>query len=81
MELAGWLYRIGPKQTCTLPGPAKGSDQYLMVASGAMASGGAEYARHSIAYISPDETAFSVVAGVTGLDLLVLQFPVASPTA
>jgi hypothetical protein len=79
--MAGWLYRIGPKQTCTLPGPAKGGGQYLMVASGAMMSGGAEYSRHSVAYISPDETAFLVVAGATGLDLLVLQFPVASPTA
>jgi hypothetical protein len=79
--LAGWLYRMGPKQTCTLPGPAKGGGQYLVVASGTMVSGGVEYARHSVAYISPDETAFSVIAGVTGLDLLVLQFPVASPVA
>ena len=79
--LAGWLYRMGPKQTCTLPDPAKGGGQYLMVASGSMVSGGVEYARHSVAFISPDETAFFVVARETGLDLLVLQFPVASSTA
>jgi len=58
MELAGWLYRIGPKQTCTLPGPAKEGGQYLMVASGAMVSRGAEYARHSVAYISPEKLLF-----------------------
>jgi|SoiMethySBSTD1v2_1073268.scaffolds.fasta_scaffold04603_16 hypothetical protein len=74
--LAGWLYRIGPKQTCTLPDPAKGGGQYLVVASGTMISDSVEYARHSVAFISPDETAFPGIAGATGLDLLVLQFPV-----
>jgi redox-sensitive bicupin YhaK (pirin superfamily) len=79
--LAGWLYRLGPKQTCALPEPTKGGGQYLVVASGAMVSGGIEYARHSVGFIAPDETAFTVAAGATGLDLLVLQFPVASSRA
>jgi hypothetical protein len=76
--LAGWLYRLGPKQTCTLPDPARGGGQYLVVASGSMLSGSVEYVRHSVAFISPDEMAFSPVAGAAGLDLLVLQFPIAS---
>jgi hypothetical protein len=74
--LAGWLYRMGPMQACTLPDPAKGGGQYLMIASGSMVSEGVDYARHSVAFISRDETALSIVAGATGLDLLVLQFPV-----
>jgi hypothetical protein len=76
--LAGWLHRLGPKQTCTLPDPARGGGQYLVVASGSMLSGSVEYVRHSVAFISPDEMAFSPVAGAAGLDLLVLQFPIAS---
>jgi hypothetical protein len=35
----------------------------------------AELARHSAAFIRPAEPAFRVVAGQSGLDLLVLQFP------
>jgi hypothetical protein len=77
--LAAWLYRMGPKQSCSLPDPAKGGGQYLVVASGGMVSRSVDYARHSVAFISPDEAAVSVEAGETGLDLLVLQFPVASP--
>jgi hypothetical protein len=76
--LAAWLYRMGPRQTCSLPDPASGGGQYLVVASGGMVSRSVDYARHSVAIISPDEAAVSVDAGETGLDLLVLQFPVAS---
>jgi hypothetical protein len=78
--LAGWLYRLGPRDACSLPGPSHSGGQYLLVIAGAMAMEDTELARHSAAFISPDEPAFRVVAGQTGLDLLVLQFPVL-PTA
>ncbi len=74
--LAGWLYRLGPGHACTLPDPADGGGQYLLVTSGAMVADGEELPRNSVAFVSPDEDAFRVVAGQTGLDLLVLQFPV-----
>jgi hypothetical protein len=79
--LAGWLYRLGPKGACSLPDPVASGGQYLLVVSGSMISDGTEYGRHSVAFISQEEAAFPLVAGATGLDLLVLQFPVASSKA
>jgi hypothetical protein len=74
--LAGWLYRLGPGQACILPEPSVGGGQYLLVTAGAMVSGDEELPHNSVAFVSPDEEAFRVVAGRGGLDLLVLQFPV-----
>ena len=79
--LAGWMYRLGPGQASTLPEPGKGGGQYLVVAAGAMRSGDTEFARHSVAFVSPDEKPFRAVAGQPGLDLLVLQFPVTGSKA
>jgi len=73
--LAGWLYRLGPGDECTLPEPSVSGGQYLVVTAGALTMGDAELARHSAAFIRPAEPAFRVVAGQSGLDLLVLQFP------
>jgi hypothetical protein len=73
--LAGWLYRLGPGDECTLPEPSKSGGQYLVVTAGALIMENAELARHSAAFIRPAEPAFRVVAGQSGLDLLVLQFP------
>jgi hypothetical protein len=80
--LAGWLHRMGPGHACSLPDPADGGGQYLLVISGALVADGKELARLSAVFISPDEPAFEAVAGRDGLDLLVLQFPrIASKTA
>jgi hypothetical protein len=79
--LAGWLYRLGPGQACTLPEPSAGGGQYLLVAGGGMVADGDELPRNSIAYVSPDEPAFRAVAAQAGLDLLVLQFPKLAPQA
>jgi hypothetical protein len=73
--LAAWLYRLGPGHTRTLPEPADGGGQYLVVTGGAMVADRAELPQHSVAFVSPDEGAYRVVAGQAGLDLLVLQFP------
>jgi hypothetical protein len=77
--LAGWLYRLGSGQACTLPEPSVGGGQYLLVTGGAMVSGDDEFPHNSVAFVSPDEEAFRAVAGRGGLDLLVLQFPVLEP--
>ena len=29
--MAGWLYRLGPGHQCSLPAPADGGGQYLLV--------------------------------------------------
>ena len=77
--MAGWLYRLGPNHTCTLPEPNGSGGQYLLVTSGAMVAEGEEFPRHSVAFVSPDEGAYQTVAGRAGLDLLVLQFPTLAP--
>jgi hypothetical protein len=77
--MAGWLYRLGPGQACTLPEPADGGGQYLLVTGGAMVVDSAEFPQHSVAFVSPDEAAYRVVASQAGLDLLVLQFPTLAP--
>ena len=73
--LAGWLYRFGPSQACTLPDPGEGGGQYLLVTSGAMVSDAKELPTNSVVFVAPNEEAFEAVAGRAGLDLLVLQFP------
>ena len=73
--LAGWLYQLGPNRASTLPEPANGGGQYLLIVAGAMVTGNVELARHSAAFISSDEQPFRAVASPAGLDLLVLQFP------
>jgi len=73
--LAGWLYRLGPDGACTLPSPDTGGGQYLLVVAGGLRVDGAELAKHSAVYVSPEEKAFNATATRSGLDLLVLQFP------
>jgi hypothetical protein len=73
--LAGWFYQLGPNRASTLPEPANGGGQYLVVVAGAMVTSDGELARLSAAFISSDEQAFQAVASPAGLDLLVLQFP------
>jgi hypothetical protein len=79
--LAGWLYRLGPGHACTLPEPADGGGQYLVITGGAMVADGAELPQHSVAFVSPDEGAYRAVASRAGLDLLVLQFPRVAQTS
>ena len=73
--LAGWLYRLGPGQSCSLEDPADGGGQYVVVTGGALVCDGAEFPRHSICFVSPDEPAFHAVASDAGLEFLILQFP------
>jgi hypothetical protein len=73
--MAGWLYRLGPDQACTLPEPADGGGQYLLVLGGEMLVDRQEYSRHAVAFIARDETAARVTASKSGVDLLVVQFP------
>jgi len=73
--LAGWLYRLGPGQTNILPDPTDGGGQYIVVTGGSMLYEGAGLPRHSIVFCSPQEQAFQAVAGISGAEILVLQFP------
>ena len=73
--LAGWLHRLGAGQSVALPSPARGGGQYLIVAGGDLVLAGRALPGLSTVFVSHEEGACAAVAGDTGLDLLVLQFP------
>ena len=73
--LAGWLHRLGPGQSATLPPPAQCGGQYLVVVGGELLHAGQVLPRLSTVYASHEEAAQVAQAGDAGLDLLVLQFP------
>jgi hypothetical protein len=55
--------------------PAGGNGQYWVVLAGSMLHEGAELAPRACLFISPDEPAFTAIAGARGLEVLALQFP------
>ena len=78
--LAAWVLRAAPGQTAALPDPSISGGQYLIVTAGTLLHDGRDLDRLSTIYITPEESALTVCAGATGLDLLVLQFPRIEPT-
>ena len=73
--LAAWVLRAGAGQRTLLPDPGQSGGQYLIVTAGSLVHGAHDLDRLSTIYITAEEAAFGVLAGATGLDLLVLQFP------
>lgn len=73
--LASWVWRMGPGSIADLPDPSKCGGQYLIVAAGSLIHDGRELDQLSTIYVTPEEHHVRAVAGDTGLDLLVLQFP------
>jgi hypothetical protein len=75
--LAAWFLRLGPNMRTLAPDPAHGGGQYLLVARGTLLHDGAVLPRLSCLYVSPDTSPFVPQSGAEGLEILVLQFPVA----
>jgi hypothetical protein len=75
--LAGWTYRIAPGASLTLPDPARGGGQYLIIREGAIIADELEMGRLSCAFIAPNDAQQSVTALNDGADIIVLQFPLA----
>jgi hypothetical protein len=57
------------------PHPATGAGQFWVVLSGSLLCNGTALPPRSCVFVSPDDPAFSGVAGVDGLDVLAMQFP------
>ena len=55
--------------------PASGDGQYWVVIGGSMLHDRTELAERACVFLSPDEPAFTAVAGPGGLEVLSLQFP------
>ena len=79
--LAAWLLRLGPNMRTHAPDPAHGGGQYFLVAGGTLLHEGARLPRLSCLYVSADTDRFVLHSGVEGLEILLLQFPIAEASA
>ena len=79
--LAAWCLRLGPNMRTHAPDPAYGGGQYLLVAGGTLWHDGAMLPRLSCLYVSADTGPFVLQSGAEGLEVLLLQFPVAEASA
>ena len=68
-------YTMPPGARVTGPNPAAGNGQYWLVIAGTLLHNGTELAARTCIFLSPDEPAFTVVAGRRGLEVLAMQFP------
>lgn len=73
--LGAWTLRLPAGVAWTGPDPAAGGGQYCVVMAGGLEHGGATYEKWSCLFVEPPEAPLEVVAGATGLEALVLQFP------
>lgn len=73
--LAAWVWRLPPGGRATLPSGDGAGGQYLLVVGGSLVADGVDLSRLSTVYVSAEEPAYEAVAGASGLDVLVLQFP------
>ena len=79
--LAAWLLRLGPNMHMYAPDPAHGGGQFCLVAGGTLLHDGARLPRLSCLYVSADTGRFVLHSGAEGLEILLLQFPIAEASA
>ncbi len=68
-------YRLAAGESVTGPDPATGLGQFWVVTAGAMALAEETLPPLSLAFVRPDEAAFTATAAAAGLEVLVLQYP------
>jgi hypothetical protein len=73
--VAAWLLRRPPGARRQAPRHARSGGQYYLVARGEMMAEGSALGRLDCLFVSADEPTFTVAAGVSGLEVLALQFP------
>jgi len=73
--LAALRYVLPAGANATGPDPARGRGQYWVVLGGSLLREKTELAPRACLFLSPDEPAFTAIAGSRGLDVLALQFP------
>jgi len=79
--LAAWFLRLGRNMRTAAPAPAQGGGQYLLVAGGTLRHDGMLLPRLSCLYVSADTEPFVLQSDAEGLEILLLQFPVAEASA
>lgn len=75
--LAAWCLRLGPHMRLESPDPAQGAGQYLLIAGGTLVHDGAALPPLTCLYVSADTAPLTLQSGAEGLEILLLQFPVA----
>src|SRR5262245_31089507 len=79
--LAAWVLRLGPSMRTHAPDPSQGGGQYLLVAGGTLLHDGSVWPRLSCLYVYADTDPFMLQSGAEGLEILLLQFPVAEASS
>ena len=69
------MLRVPPRQRHAMAGPIRGGGQFLFVTSGSFLSNGVEYPKWSCLWSANDDPAIEVVAGASGVEVLMLGFP------
>lgn len=69
------VYRVPAGESASGPDPAGGGGQYQVVLHGTLLHAGREYGRLSVRYLAPEDQHAPLLAGGSGLVLLVMQFP------
>jgi uncharacterized protein YjbI with pentapeptide repeats len=79
--LAAWLLRLGPHMHTPAPAPGHGGGQSLLVASGTLLHDGTRLSRLACLCVSAAAGPCVLHSGAEGLEILLLQFPVAEASA
>ena len=69
------VLRVPPQQRLTAAGPVRGGGQFFFVTGGSLLANGVEYPKWSCLWVSSSDSAFEVVAGTSGVEVLLLEFP------
>lgn len=75
-ELSAQLVRLGAGMSAMGPDPKIGGGYYVFVANGTMEAQGKTLPQWSMVFVETNEPAFEIKAGHTGLEALVMRFPV-----
>ncbi len=73
--LAVFTGKLKPGAGLKCPSAANTDGQFILVMGGSLAYQNKAYHAFSIAYVTPDENAFTLQAGEQGVDVAVLNFP------
>ena len=72
--LGACLVRLGPQQSFNIESTSKSGGQYIVSLQGLLKYSDQEFDESSVFFSEPIDTSFSVEAGETGAEFLVLQF-------
>jgi hypothetical protein len=74
-ELDAKVVRLGAGMSVQGPDPKLGNGYYVFVANGSLVREGSDLPLWSVVYVDPSEEGFLIVAGQSGLEAMVMQFP------